>query len=74
MLAILHLGACFSVTKFTVCNETGQLNELQANICAVKKDVDALRNITNLLLNHYMLPHGSQSMTVITNAILLNDL
>ena len=56
---------CFSVTKFTVCNETGQLSELQANICAVKKDVDALRNVTNLLLNYYMLPHDIQSMTTV---------
>ena len=64
-MLFLHLSACFSVTKFTVCNETGQLSELQANICAVKKDVDALWNITNLLLNHYMLPHDIQSMTTV---------
>ena len=56
---------CFSLIEFAVCNETGRLSELQANICALKKDVDALRNVTNLLLNHYMLPHDIQSMTTV---------
>ena len=51
-----------SAIEFAVCNEAGQLSELQANLCALKRDVDALRNITNLLLN-YMLPHDIQSMT-----------
>ena len=56
---------CFSLIEFAVCNETGQLSELQANVCALKKDVDALRNVTNLFLNHYMLPHDIQSMTTV---------
>ena len=51
-----------SAIEFAVCNEAGQLSELQANLCTLKRDVDALRNITNLLLN-YMLPHDIQSMT-----------
>ena len=47
----------------TVCTKTGQLSELQASIAAVKKDVDALRSLTKLLLNHYMLPHEIPSIT-----------
>ena len=54
---------CFSLIEFAVCNKTGQLSELQANVCALKKD--ALRNVTNLFLNHYMLPHDIQSMTTV---------
>ena len=41
----------------TVCNQTGKVNELQANIDAVKREVDVLRNASKLLLDHYMLPH-----------------
>ena len=41
----------------TVCNQTGKVNELQANIDAVKREVDMLRNTSKLLLDHYMLPH-----------------
>ena len=48
----------------TVCNQAGKVNELQANIDAVRREVDALRNASKLLLNHYMLPHV-QSMTTI---------
>ena len=40
-----------------VCNQTGKVNELQANIDAVKREVDLLRNASKLLLSHYMLPH-----------------
>ena len=40
-----------------VCNQTGKVNELQANIDAVKREVDVLRNASKLLLSHYMLPH-----------------
>ena len=39
------------------CNQTGKVNELQANIDAVKREVDVLRNASKLLLSHYMLPH-----------------
>ena len=56
---------CFPLLEFAVCNEAGQLSELQANVCALKKDVDALRNVTNLLLNHYMLPHDIQSIATV---------
>ena len=41
----------------TVCNQTGKVNDLQANIDAVKREVDVLRNASKLLLDHYMLPH-----------------
>jgi len=63
--AWFYTFCCFSLIEFVVCNETGQLSELQTNVCALKKDVDALRNVTNLLLNHYMLPHDIQSMTTV---------
>ena len=48
----------------TFCNKTGQLSELQARIDAMKNDVDALRSLTKLLLNHYMLPHEIPSITI----------
>ena len=64
------MTVCTSIEFFpgfatgTVCTKTGQLSELQASIAAVKKDVDALRSLTKLLLNHYMLPHEIPSITI----------
>ena len=71
-VSVAVMTVCTSIEFFpgftagTVCTKTGQLSELRASIDAVKKDVDALRSLTQLLLNHYMLPHEIPSIT--TNA------
>ena len=59
---LLSLFAGFTVG--TVCTKTGQISEIQASIDAMKKDVDVLRSLTQLLLNHYMLPHEIPSITI----------
>ena len=59
----LLLSLILGFTAGTVCTKTGQLSEIQASIDAMKKDVDALRSLTQLLLNHYMLPHEITSIT-----------
>ena len=62
----IHLLWWSSFATGNVCNQAELgLNDLQANQCALRKDVDSLRNAANLLLNHYMLPHEVQSMTIV---------
>ena len=57
----------------SVCNCTVQLqkvnNELrketQTRISSVRKEIDALRNVTKLLLGQYVLPTDPQSMITV---------
>lgn len=70
-------GSLFEFATGTVCNCTKQLQqiqndlhkEMQANISDVRKEIDALRNVTKLLLGQYMLPPGPQSMVTILDMI-----
>ena len=66
MIAFIHHLWWSSFATGNVCNQAELgLNELQANQRALRKDVDTLRNATNLLLNHYMQPHEVQSMIIV---------
>ena len=63
-------GSLLKFATGTVCNCTKQLQqiqndlhkEMQASISDVRKEIDALRNVTKLLLGQYMLPPSPQSM------------
>ena len=66
-------GSLFEFATGTVCNCTKQLQqiqndlhkEMQANISDVRKEIDALRNVTKLLLGQYVLPPGPPSMVTV---------
>ena len=70
---MIILGSLSKFAAGTVCNCTKQLQqirndlqkEMRGSISDVRKEIDALRNVTKLLLGQYMLPPGPQSMITV---------
>ena len=69
----LILGGFLLNSADSVCNCTVQLQkvnnelrkEMQTSISSVRKEIDALRNVTKLLLGQYVQPTDPQSMITV---------
>ena len=69
----LILGGFLLNSADSVCNCTVQLQkvnnevrkEMQTSISSVRKEIDALRNVTKLLLGQYVQPTDPKSMITV---------